>query len=287
MNAARSTRDAPNADLSLSLTLCLSLTLTLSLTLPACSSPDVRTEAVPLDRPSWIPVPNRDHPDLALFTGACRDAVSIAAGRTCALEDAARQVRAELGEGSEVPAGSHVEAEHSEVRSAAFGKVTDVWLLVAWPRPAMDAARQKANRLVRLGIVCRSDEDGACESATPARLEAALKARGLVPDGRRLEASSVERLVEEPGALPRIEPVRGYASALAVTVQARYTSEVLGQFFGEAVVRMVLVDAVDGRVLDVFESGPVKGGHVTRAKGVRKAVENALDQLALRLSKPL
>lgn len=281
MNTLRRTKDASNAIRPLS----LSLFLFLFLSLNACVAPEVRSEAVPLDRPSWIPVPNRDHPDFAFYTGACRDAVSIAAGRECALADATRQVRAELGEGGEVPEGSHVEAEHAEVRSAAFGKVNDVWLLVAWPRPGIDAARQKANRLVRLGIVCRSEEAGACDPATPARLEAALKARGLVPDGRRLEPATVEKIVEEPGALPRIETVRGYASALAVTVEARFSSEVLGQFFGEAVVRMVLVDAVDGRVLDVFESGPVKGGHVTRAKGVRKAVENALDQLALRLSK--
>jgi hypothetical protein len=69
-------------------------------------------------------------------------------------------------------------------------------------------------------------------------------------------------------------------------IDAKFTSEVYGQFFAEATGSAVLVDALTGRAIVAKDLGRVKAGHVTRAdacskaaSGLRKPLSAALDEM--------
>lgn len=225
-------------------------------------------------RPAWIPRPNRAHPDVLYITGSCRGALSRATARRCAIADADRQVANELGDAARQRLGQYVEAEHEERTAGRF----DHYLLIAYPRKALAQAQRRAAGRVMLAFACRADTAGACRDSDAGLIEQALSKAGLTAAPQRLSS------IELNSALRQAEQAKA-AHLLLAEASAKFASESEGEFFAEARCGYRLLNAVDGKVVASFESGPIKGGHIDRPASVRRAIENCLDSLTVNAAK--
>jgi len=203
----------------------------------------------------------------------------MAAARTCAIEDAKRQVKEQLGGGDIQIKGSYIKDEHAERRQAS-ALVRDHWVLVAYPRKEFKKEETRIANRVLLGLACSSTPDGNCDSHYPEKVEAAMTSAQMTPAPQRLPNAMVKKL--EP-ALAAAAKQRA-ARLMLVTLDAKFLSSSDGEFYAEARCGFRLIDAVSGKVQSTFESGSVKGGHIAKGKSVRRALDNCMKKLTAKTS---
>ncbi|MBM4397452.1 MAG: hypothetical protein FJ087_17415 [Deltaproteobacteria bacterium] len=208
-------------------------------------------------------MPNFEHPDLALMTGACTDQPSAAAGYACAERDARKRLAAQVGVPPAAVTGGHVRERWSERRAGA-GEVVDAYVLVAFPRSEVARVEARAARRVRIEVACAGEPEGAC-AGVRSRVEALASAAGLA--------------IAAAGARP--------AAVVSVKASVAPGSEDAGAHFAHAEVVLRVTDAADGNVMASFETGRVKGGHFSPADAAKAALDAAVAKLAAPLSEVL
>jgi hypothetical protein len=275
-----STRRYEHPVLSLAMFLILPLSVTPFLTACGAGAGATRPAETPeYVRPAWIPRPNRDHPDVLYVTASCRDAASLAAGKDCALRDAGLQLAEQIGRAGPEVRGAYAEAEYSELRSTPAGEVFDVWLLVAWPRSEIAMGRARVEGMVLLGVACEAQPQSACDGIAE-RIEASVAGSGLKPVPPGINPGAMGMLIERKDRAAEAGRKAGAARVLLVRLTGRFLTESGGEYYAEATGGFELVDSADGKVIDAFDPGTVKGAHLGRDKAVRKALDNAAARIA-------
>ncbi|PID39011.1 MAG: hypothetical protein CSB49_02690 [Proteobacteria bacterium] len=229
-------------------------------------------------RPGWIPKPNRSHPDKLFVTGSCHDQPNVRAARTCAIADAAKQVRQQLGAAMAVTIkGQFVEDEYNERRSAGAAIVIDGWVLVAYPRAQVAKAETRIANRAMLGVACGATVIGACDNAAlEAKVLAAMGKAGLkAAPGKRLRGADAfdGKLAMKMAAKARA------AKVLTVVITPKPLGSEDGEFYAQARCDYRLIDAVSGKVLTSNTYGPIKGGHISKKSALAKAIDNCMAKL--------
>ncbi len=238
------------------------------------------SDATSVTRPAWIPRPNREHPDYLYVTAVCHDQNGLQSGRRCALSSAQRQLKQELGAENVQVKGSFVEDEYSEKRG---GKL-DVWLLVAYPRAEIRNAEILVQNRVLLGYVCQADPPSACASEFKERIEQTVTTTGMELAPSYLPEEMMTTARKQPESVVHHAKDAEAAKLLLVGLDAEFISEMDGEFYAKGSAWFRLVDALDGKILQTFETGEVKGGHYSKEKALRKALEKALEEVSPALS---
>lgn len=229
-------------------------------------------------RPGWIPKPNRAHPDTLFVTGACADQTSKQGAKSCAIADAARQIKEQLGSSVAVHVkGQFVSDEHFEHRRAGLGTVIDAWVLVAYPRTQVAKAEARIANRAMLGVACKASEIGACDNGElEAKVLAAMnKANLKAAPGKRLRGADAE---DGALAIKLAEKARA-AKVLTVVITPKFLGSESGEFYASARCDYRLIDAVSGKVLTSNTYGPIKGGHLSKADALKKAIDNCMAKL--------
>lgn len=250
------------------------------ISLAGCPGPGGPTHSLQprVGRPGWIPKPNRSHPDTLFVTGACADQTSKQGAKTCAIADAARQIRQQLGSSVAVHVkGQFVSDEHYEHRRVGIGTVIDGWVLVAYPRTQVAKAEARIANRAMLGVACKASEIGACDNGEPeAKVLAAMNKAGLkAAPGKRLRGADAE---DGTLATKLAEKARA-AKVLTVVITPKYLGSESGEFYAEARCDYRLIDAVTSKVLTSNTYGPIKGGHLSKADALKKAIDNCMAKL--------
>lgn len=224
----------------------------------------------PVGRPGWIPTPNRKHPDFVFVTGACRERANIAVARSCAIGDAKRQIREQLG-GSRaiVIKGGFIKDEHSERRLSAGRPVHDGWVLVAYPRREVRKEQARIANRVLLGVTCNTDTIGSCGDRVAQKIEQGMTRAGMKPAPQRMESAHAAdtALAMKQASLQRA------AKLLLAVVNGKFLASEDGEFYAQSDCNYRVIDAISGKVLKSRRFGPFKSGHITRKNAVAKAID--------------
>lgn len=146
-------------------------------------------------------------------------------------------------------------------------------------RAAIDAADRELGqswRTVAVHVLLLHDDKPAPREPPVAEFGAAVRervaARGLPVARTALDDAQVRALLEGDKAAAAQAGNRARADWLLVVVlEARFTSEMHGQYFAEAIGRVELVEAATGLSSVVQDLGAAKAGHVTRPNALNKA----------------
>ena len=226
--------------------------------------------ATPVGRPAWIPTPNRSHPNVLYVTGTCMQQQDPAAARRCALENARRQIKEQIGSAAVEIKGSFVKDEYFERRRVGAGPIVhDGWVLVAYPRSELRREQARIANRVLLGVTCHSDTNGACDQRVKQTIEAAMTRAGLRPAPEPLADGSAS---DTSAAMASASRQRA-AKLLLAEVDGKFLSSSDGEFYSQANCHYRLIDAINGKVLSSKRYGPLKTGHINRQDAVARAID--------------
>ncbi|MDX9982282.1 MAG: hypothetical protein RBU25_19835, partial [Lentisphaeria bacterium] len=112
--------------------------------------------------------------------------------------------------------------------------------------------------------------------------------RGLAASATGLDdATATDILAGYPGVATRAGAAARADWLLLVLVDARFTSELYGQFFAEAGGRVELIESATGRRVNIADLTVVKGGHVSRRNALNRAASQQREPALVAVDKVL
>ncbi|MBW2732875.1 MAG: hypothetical protein JRH20_10830 [Deltaproteobacteria bacterium] len=237
----------------------------------------------PVGRPGWIPTPNRKHPSFVFVTGVCHEQPNIAVARRCAINDAKRQIGAQLGAAGArviVIKGGFIKDEHAERRLSAGRPVHDGWVLVAYPRHEVRKEEARIANRVLLGVTCNTDTMGSCGERVPQNIEQGMTRAGMQPAPQRMESAHA---ADPTLAMMQASKLRA-AKVLLAVVNGKFLASEDGEFYAQSACNYRVIDAISGKVLKSRRFGPFKSGHITRKNAVAKAIDTCIVKLEASIS---